>query len=384
VLGVLGVLGAPGVLGALGALGVLGALGALGVAGVAGCGGRTPVGGQSAARVDPADHVKSPAARRRALTLTHAEVRERVGGHVFRATHRLSSSLDGQTEQSWVDRYELRCRQSGDCYGRHHNSLEYGVEFFRLGEHTYFRHRYQSFLRFSEAPREAERRVERIWGVGAAVIRLVGRQLSLRRDGEVQVAGRTGVRYRLQRRKKPRADPPAGLGSDRGSRAWRARLQVTRLTGEAVLDRDTGVPLRLAADYRITAPKQGKTVAIAGKLEGALSEVGGAPEVSAPEDYTPAIARRREVLDEKALLRDERLNPGWFRGGGPHAARRRQRQGRTRHRRRRGRAAPRPAAGPGDAPRRRARPRPRARPAARARPRPRRRAARPAPRPARP
>lgn len=259
---------------------------------------------------------------------------------MFRATHRVASTLDGKPEASWVDTYSLRCRATGDCHGRLDNSLEYGVEFIRLGAHTYFRHRYQEFLRFREEPREAQRRAQRIWGAGAAVTTLLERWLRLVPAGSKTVGGRTGSLYRLEKRSRPRAVTATGR------RAWRARLHADAIAGEVVLDSATGVVLRLQVRYAVWATRGTHKIGVTGTYEGSLTGVGTTPAVAPPARFTRATPRAREALDERRLLRDQRLRPGWFRGGGPYEARR--------HPARRG--APRPGMSP--VRRRRAAPRP--------------------------
>lgn len=281
---------------------------------VVGCG-RSPAAEQGAVKgVSPALHARSEAARLAALHMDHPAARRLLGGHRYKALHRVRVTLGGQPDRSFEDRYELRCAGKGDCYGRQDNSLEYGVEFYRIGEQTYFRHRYQRFLRFSEEPAEARRRVARIWSAGAAIIELLEGHLKTTPAGEVTVAGRAASRYKLSR----------GSGAARiygGRRAWRGRLKALKVEGEAVLDKATGAPLSLRVRYAVSAPKDGRTVTISGEFDGAVSQVGKPQVIKPPTDFAVARTRPRET-QELRLLGSHRLNPGWFRGGGPQAARR--------------------------------------------------------------
>jgi len=249
-----------------------------------------------------------------ALRLDHATVRGLLGAHSYRAVHRVRVTLDGQPDRAFEDRYLLRCNGKTDCYGRQENSLEYGVEFYHLGDQTYFRHRYQRFLRFSEEPDEAGRRVERIWGVGAAIVELIQGGLVVTSDGESTVAGRRASRYKLS----------LGTGLPAihsGRRAWRAGLKPMRIEGEVQLDTATGVVLALKVTYAASAPKGGRTVTIAGEFDGTVVEAGKAQVIKPPTDFAVARARPREAR-ELRMLGSQRLHPGWFRGGGPRAARR--------------------------------------------------------------
>ncbi len=261
-----------------------------------------------------ARHAQSVKARLAALRLDHATARGLLGGHRYRAVHRVRVTLDGRPDRAFEDRYVLRCNARSDCYGRQDNSLEYGVEFYRIGEQTFFRHRYQRFMRFSEEPDEAGRRVERIWGVGAAIVELLGSALVMTPAGEATVAGRRASRYKLS----------LGTGMPAvhsGRRAWRARLKAMRIEGEAQLDKASGVVLALKVTYAVSAPKDGRTVTITGEFDGAVVEAGKSQVIKPPADFAVARARPRETR-ELRMLGSARLHPGWFRGGGPQAAHR--------------------------------------------------------------
>ena len=284
-----------------------------------GCGGRRPADG-AARQADPAAHSRSEEARWAALAMPHRRVREALGGHRFEARHEVSSRIGEEPGRALVEEYLLECGPKGDCHGRLNNSREYGVEFVRVGEATFFRHRYQDFLRFSEEREESERRVEHLFGIGAATLELLYSGVRLLPAGEAAIGGRKAARYRLTSSKMPR--PVAGT---RGAKAWRARLKVERADGELWLEKDTGAPVRVEVRYRVSAPKGGRMVVLTGSLRTEIKAIGKPVEVKPPPRFTEASPRDRESLDLRALLGDHRLNPGWFRGGGPHAARDRER-----------------------------------------------------------
>jgi len=132
--------------------------------------------------------------------------------------------------------------------------------------------------------------------------------------GQTTVAGRSASRYKLSLGK---GVPTAHTGR----RAWRARLKAMRIEGEAQLDTASGAVLALKVTYAVSAPKAGRTVTITGDFDGAVVEAGKPQVIKPPADFAVARARPREAR-ELRMLGSQRLNPGWFRGGGPHAARR--------------------------------------------------------------
>jgi len=287
---------------------------AIGCLVLAGCGRSPGPDNGTGKTIRPANHGRSVVARLAALRMDHRTAHGLLGAHRYRAKSRVRVTLDGVPDRAFEDRYWLRCTGKTDWYGRHDNSLEYGVEFYRIGDHTYFRHRYQRFSRFSEEPREARRRVERIWGAQAAIIELLQGHLSVTPAGEGTVAGRPASRYNLSLGK---GVPTVYVGR----RAWRDGLKAMRIEGEAQVDRATGVVLALKVVYAVSAPKNGRTVTITGEFDGAVVEVGKAQVIKPPADFAVARARPRETRDLR-MLGSHRLHPGWFRGGGPQAARR--------------------------------------------------------------
>ncbi len=262
--------------------------------------------------------------------MSHSVAWKHLGGHRFRATHRVSVKVDGKPDRDLVSRYELTCAPERDCHGREESSAEYGVELYRMGEQTFFRHRYQRFMRFSEEPEEANRRIQRIWGAAAAVVELLGSRLAVTPAGETTAAGRRATRYKLSRQH----GPPARAS---GARAWRKKMQVLSVKGEALLDTATGAPLGITISYSVSAPKGAHRVTISGQLEASVLQAGASQKITPPRDFIVARPRPRETRDLR-MLGSHRLNPGWFRGGGPQAAHRRARQGMSG-------GAPRPARG---------------------------------------
>ena len=275
------------------------------------CGGSQASEGGGVLPDDPRRHATRALARWNALAMSHRKVRARLGGHRFEATHRVDVTVDNKPVQGFQDRYWLRCTRQGLCHGKLHNSLEYGVEFIRLADYTYFRHRYQKYLRFTEEPEEATRRIEDLWGAGRAVVDLLRAQLTLSPDGQAKASGREASRYRLTL---------ASVGRPRdesGARAWRNKMRVLKIEGHVLLDNATGVPLELQVSYAVSAPRKSQTLVITGSFRGAIRDPGRPPEIRPPSSFVEAKPRDRTVLQERRLLSNYRLNPGWFRGGGP-------------------------------------------------------------------
>jgi hypothetical protein len=275
--------------------------------------------GQSAASADdptrgpdPKHHASDGAARMRALRLTHAEVRRRLGPHRWEARHTVSTAVAGKAAESLTETFRLECGAGATCHGLYENSAEYGQELFHEGDVTFFRQRYQRFLRFTEEPEETALRLEGIWGIVPATAELLGRFLALSPQGSASAAGRPGQRYRLDLRSVPLPAP-----TESGSRAWRAKLRAEKLAGTALLDRATGVPLQVTLSYTVTAPRDGVTVTIQGELQATVTEAGKPVAIALPKDFDEASPRTRDALVERRLLGNLPRNPGWFRGGGP-------------------------------------------------------------------
>lgn len=267
--------------------------------------------GPSSQVIGLSSHASSQEVRLRAVTLSYADLRKVAPGHVLKARHAVSAWVAGKVDRSYVEEVTLSCTAKGRCRGRYNTDQETGMEFVLASPHIYFRQRYQPFLRFEEEPEESLLRLENVWSVVTAPFALIKRYLHLVPKGDQKGAGRTGSLYRVER--KVGAFPSKGTLRHR---AWRDSLLVTRLEGDVVLDRVTGVPLSLKLSYEVTVTKNKFPIQLKGTLEATMTSFGEDPTVPIPSKFTIASPLQRDKVDEDQLLKGTQLNPGWFRGGG--------------------------------------------------------------------
>ncbi|MBC7794886.1 MAG: hypothetical protein H7Z43_14370, partial [Clostridia bacterium] len=114
-------------------------------------------------------------------------------------------------------------------------------------------------------------------------------ELSFRDGRESSVGGRTAMRFDLALKPRDPQDnvevdamptttlavaPPAG---------WREHATPRELTGSLFVDKETGVPLKLSLNGRVSVDDNGRETTLTLKYEGELKNVGRVPAVAAPQ-----------------------------------------------------------------------------------------------------
>jgi hypothetical protein len=139
-------------------------------------------------------------------------------------------------------------------------------------------------------------------------VALVARWAKLSDGGPVEVAGRAGHKIRLALASAP---GPAIISAT-GSRAWRESLVVTALSGEAVLDDRTGLPLAGKLHATGTFVRAGKTYALELGASHELGPAAGTVVLPAADMIVDTPERSHDVAIEDGLL--EGLAPRHHRG----------------------------------------------------------------------
>src|SRR5262249_28069651 len=154
-----------------------------------------------------------------------------------------------------------------------------GVEAWGSGNQLVVRMRYgKAVLRRPEGD-EADRLREDLLGDAAAYYGLVERFAELADGGTMPMDGRTVHRVLVGLAGHTRA-PTAGEGPP--PRPWRAHLTVDALSGTALVDSRTGVPLLLELKARYHFPKEGQPATATLTLRRELTSLGAVAEILAP------------------------------------------------------------------------------------------------------
>ena len=253
------------------------------------------------AAVDPARAAEDPAELVRAVSMPHTQVTALVGPHAVTGRSRLEVRDGATVVEELDDEIEIRVDADGDFFARMHNSKEYGREVYLVDGALYLRPRYGKFHR--RAPNdEAEpgRLRSEIFGGVAAQLELLAPSLTVSDGGATEVAGRAARKLVLGH-----GEAKAARGDEPAHRAWRASAVVKEISGEVVLDAETGAPLRAVVSGVVSFQKDGRSLEMRLESSHELSSFGKVAAVAAPEpaQVLSGIEQRHELEERESLLR---------------------------------------------------------------------------------
>ncbi|MCC6749012.1 MAG: hypothetical protein IT371_15235 [Deltaproteobacteria bacterium] len=264
-------------------------------------------------------------ATRAALEQPLSALRPRLGGHRTVAHSVLVARAPGSPERRVEQSVDLRVTSAGQFSAVKHTDPQYGQEVVFAGGWLYSRLRHHKFVRRKPtSAREPEAIADRLHGLLPAYLRLLRRFVELQPAGELTYLGRRARRVRLGLAAKPAAGEPEGGPATR----WRKTIAVQELSGEALLDRDTGVPLRvkLAAVWSYVPPAVGPAPTgiptrfaegQAGRMtlafEQRVSQIGNVSAVELPPaaEVAQLPPRLRLELERQMLVGERPVIPGW-------------------------------------------------------------------------
>jgi hypothetical protein len=272
--------------------------------------------------IDVARAARDPAELARALGRPYARAVSALGPHTARLAMTYAVTEGGQPISSLDDTTLIELGEGGAYRARYESSADYGREVIFLpaapaaGEGAaaaaaaggadaagtlYLRPRYQRWhVRAPEEPAEPARiRDELFSGIGA-LWELLGPAAELTDRGAVQVAGRAGRRIEVRRAPSPAAPPPERLAQ----RKWREARTTEALSGEVVLDAESGAPLAAKLSGAVGFLREGRRFTLAVAVDAAISGI-GTPATIAPPPPAEVVRtpeRPREVDDRDQLL----------------------------------------------------------------------------------
>jgi hypothetical protein len=253
------------------------------------------------APIELARAVRDPAELGRALALPHREVAAALGPHSVGISSSIKVEEAGATVDELSDHTTIELGEGDTFHARHANSADYGREVTYLGGVLYLRPRYQRWHRRApETPDEPRQLRESFYAVIGATWELIAPGAELTDQGTAEVAGRTGKKIAVKLAPSPR--PPAK--EPLAHRAWREKRSVDALSGEVVLDADSGVPLRVKLDGTVGFSRDGRRFAMTIAVDSALAAVGHPAELTEPpaDQVVTTPERLREVDDRDFLL----------------------------------------------------------------------------------
>jgi hypothetical protein len=228
-----------------------------------------------------------------------AEALRHAGGAHYHGTARFAAGFDAAddgvttTTDVWVDRaHNYRLTESNDRDG--------GREVVRVGRELYVALRYGKMIRRVAEEPEPTNLLEEALGAPWAAWEIAAPYATITRGGSELVGGAKATENHVTRA-AARVTDPAGAAGNKGLRAWRADAVVSDLAGRALVDDATGALVKIDLTATFTAKRDGRALAGALEVHGALDAIASTPAVARPASEDLAM-RQRIVPEQRELL----------------------------------------------------------------------------------
>ena len=238
----------------------------------------------------------------RALAMPHRLVSAALGSHAFAGTSTVETREAGTVVDVLSDTTAIEIDADGRFHAALANSKDYGREAFWTDGTLYLRPRWGKFHRrpANDADEPLQIRDE-IFATLGAYFELVAAGSEISDKGAVQHAGRAARKVEIKLAPSARAAPPV-TGRQR---AWRADAVVKAVTGEIVLDAESGAPLAGSLDAVVAFNRDGRGLEMHLVVSHAISAIGQPHPIGAPPlgDTVATPTRLKEVEDRDLLLK---------------------------------------------------------------------------------
>jgi hypothetical protein len=180
------------------------------------------------------------------------------------------------------------------------NSADYGREVIFVGGKLYLRPRYQRWHgRAPETLDEPASVRDSFFGPIAATWDLLAPAIELTDQGPASVAGRPGRKIAVKQSPSPREPAAEKLVQ----RKWREKRAIDGVTGEIIIDSDTGVPLSVKLAGTVGFMRDGRRFSMKVTLDATLDAIGPTDvQAPAPDLVVSTPERLKEVEDRDLLL----------------------------------------------------------------------------------
>ncbi|MEO6773935.1 MAG: hypothetical protein ABI467_13120 [Kofleriaceae bacterium] len=256
-------------------------------------------------KIDVDRATRDPDALGAALAMPHHQLSAALGPHTISIAMATHVTEGGKPVTDLDDKTAIEEGDKGAFHATYTNSDDYGREAIfdpsPAGGMLYLRPRYQRWHgRAPETPLEPQELEDSFYDPVAATWDLLAPGVELVDRGVVQIAGRTGRKIEI----KPAARPRKPAAEPLVQRKWREGRTIEALTGEVVLDADTGVPLAVKLSGTVGFSRDGRRFSMQVAVQSDVSAIGQAAQIAAPpsEDVVATPERLREVDDRDFLL----------------------------------------------------------------------------------
>lgn len=256
---------------------------------------------QADAPIDVAVAAREPAELGRALARPYAAVLAALGPHTTKLTSSTTVTEGNAPVSELRDETVIEAGERGAFHAVYTNSADYGREAIYLDGRLYLRPRYQRWHgRAPETASEPDELRDHYAGAAGATWDLLAPGVELTDRGPVQVGGRVGRKIQVGRSPTPAKNPAEPLAQ----RGWRETRTIEAVTGEVVLDAESGVPLAVKLTGKLGFTRDGRRFAMAVAVDTAVTGIGAAVAIAAPPagEVVATPERAAEVDDRDFLL----------------------------------------------------------------------------------
>ena len=254
-----------------------------------------------AVKIDVDRATKDPDELGAALGMPHHQLSAVLGPHTVAIAMATHVSEAGKPVTDLDDKTAIETGNNAAYHATYTNSADYGREVIFTGGMLYLRPRYQRWHgRAPETPIEPQDIADSFYDPVAATWDLLAPGVELSDRGVVQVAGRTGRKIDVE----PAGSPRKPAAEPLVQRKWREGRTIEALTGEVVLDAETGIPLSVKLSGTVGFSRDGRRFSMQVAVQSDVGAIGKAAQLAAPasEDVVATPERLREVDDRDFLL----------------------------------------------------------------------------------
>jgi hypothetical protein len=249
--------------------------------------------------IDVTKAARDPNELGRALMMPYKDVASALGPH--RWTIKTTNVVEeaGKQVSTLTDTTKLALGVDNTFSGLYENSADYGREVMFVGGKLYLRPRYQRWHgRAPETPNEPAEVRDSFFGALAATWDLLAPATELTDQGPASVAGRAGKKIAVKQSPSPRQPPAEKLVQKK----WREKRTLDAVSGEVVLDIETGVPLSVKLAGTVGFMRDGRRFSMKVTLDAVLDAVGPTEVQAPPPDQVVSTPERLKEVDDRDFL----------------------------------------------------------------------------------
>lgn len=234
----------------------------------------------------------------RALAVPHHQLE--LGAHRIEGSSSVTVSSQGKQVEALSDKTAIAVDADGNFRATADNDREYGRHAIYVDGTLYLRPRYGKYhAREPNIPAEPGRILDAMFSTASAYFDLLWTGAELSDRGATSVDGRAARKIEFSKSPTPAERPDETLTQ----KAWRESIGVDEVSGEVVLDRDTGAPLSVSIEGKLHYVRDGVRFEMALAASHRIT-VGEVAAITAPTDdqTVSAPAVNGEVAERKKLL----------------------------------------------------------------------------------